>query len=198
MRKNKLLLLSVIVLLLAGVTAFSQAAWIHAKAELAQVLLNTAWQKTLQSRLQTRPWHWADTWPVAKLTVPSSSINIIILDGSNGASLPFAPGHLAGSAVPGERGISIITAHRDTHFEFLRDLAIGERLTVTRHDGKQVPYRIRALEVVDTREPSLRIRSNTSQLLMVTCYPFNAIEAGTPLRYVVTAEAVTMPVMTRM
>ncbi len=198
MRRNKLLLLSVIVLLLAGVTAFSQAAWIHAKAQLAQILLDDAWQKTMQKKIETRPWSWADTWPVAKLTVPSHDINIIILDGSNGASLPFAPGHLAGTTAPGGEGISIITAHRDTHFEFLSDLDIGDRLIVTRYDGKQVPYRITALEIVDTRQPSLRLRSNTSKLVMVTCYPFNAIQAGTPLRYVVTAEAVTVPVLTRM
>lgn len=198
MRKNNLLLLSVIVLLIAGVTAFSQAVWIHTKAELAQVLLDTAWRKSLQSGHQTRPWSWADTWPVAKLTIPSRKVNMIILDGSNGASLPFAPGHMAGSAVPGERGISIVAAHRDTHFEFLRDIAIGERLQVTRYDGMQVSYRITAMEIIDTRKPSLRLRSNTSQLVMVTCYPFDAIEAGTPLRYVVTAEAVTIPVITRM
>ena len=41
--------------------------WIHAKAVLAQILLERAWQQTRDGGERVRPWPWADTWPVARL-----------------------------------------------------------------------------------------------------------------------------------
>jgi len=42
------------------------------------------------------------------------------------------------------------------------------------------------LEIADARTTDLRLDDGTS-LVLVTCYPFDAIDAGGPLRYVVTA-----------
>tara|TARA_S200000501_G_scaffold249877_1_gene234098 strand:- start:524 stop:670 length:147 start_codon:yes stop_codon:yes gene_type:complete len=42
------------------------------------------------------------------------------------------------------------------------------------------------LEVADARTTVLRLGDGTS-FVLVTCYPFDAIDAGGPLRYVVTA-----------
>ncbi len=52
----------------------------------------------------------------------------------------------------------------------------------------QVEYRVQALRVVDSDQESLSVDTSTDKkLLLVTCYPFDAILAGGPLRYVVTA-----------
>jgi len=48
-----------------------QGAYIYAKAEVAQVLLRRAWDKTLAGERQVRLWAWADTWPVARLRLPA-------------------------------------------------------------------------------------------------------------------------------
>ena len=55
------------------------AGWIHTKAIAAQILLDRAWQQTLIDHDQTRPWPWADTWPVAELIVPELDISHIVL-----------------------------------------------------------------------------------------------------------------------
>ena len=47
-----------------------------------------------------------------------------------------------------------------------------------------------ATDVVDARRGSLLLDTDTSILSLVTCYPFDAAEAGGPLRYVVTARKV--------
>jgi sortase A len=47
---------------------------------------------------------------------------------------------------------------------------------------------VQALRVVDSDQESLSVDTSTDKkLLLVTCYPFDAILAGGPLRYVVTA-----------
>ena len=53
------------------------------------------------------------------------------------------------------------------------------------------------MEVADSREAGLRIEPGQKRLSLVTCYPFNALAAGGPLRYVVTALPVETPVSPR-
>lgn len=196
--QKKLACLLAIILLMVSVGSCAQAAWIHAKAILAQQLLRTSWHASLLSGQPVRPWAWADTWPVAQLTIPSRDVDVVILEGGNGAALPFGPGHLSASAAPGTEGISIVVAHRDTHFSFLGKLLSGERLIVTRPDKKTITYKVSSMKILDMRKDELRSASMNSQLILVTCYPFDAVMAGTPYRYVVTADAVTTPVLTRM
>ena len=43
------------------------------------------------------------------------------------------------------------------------------------------------VDIVDARKGSLMLDTQQSMLSLVTCYPFDALEAGGPLRYVVTA-----------
>src|SRR6476620_7642942 len=107
------------VLLRLGFWQAGHGAWIHAKAQLAQYLLQRAWTRTLEGERDARPWPWADTWPVARLRVPAHGVDLIVLDGVSGRTLAFAPGHASGSPVPGEMGTSVISGHRDTHFRFL-------------------------------------------------------------------------------
>jgi sortase (surface protein transpeptidase) len=47
--------------------------------------------------------------------------------------------------------------------------------------------------VVDSRSTRIALRSDVPRLTLVTCYPFDAIEPGGPLRYVVTAELAQDP-----
>ena len=56
---------------LVGAVLALQGAWIPAKARIAQVLLELAWQQSLISggEKTVKPWSWADTWPVARLEV---------------------------------------------------------------------------------------------------------------------------------
>src|ERR1700730_10963293 len=57
-----------VLLALAGFLLSGQGAYIHAKAWLAQVLLERAFNETVTTGRQTKPWAWADTWPVARIS----------------------------------------------------------------------------------------------------------------------------------
>lgn len=174
-------------LLVLGLAAWGQGLWIPVKAEVAQVLLEEAWDRTRQGAGATKPWPWADTWPVARLRAPGSGEDLIVLAGATGSTLAFGPGHLTGSATPGDTGHVVIAGHRDTHFAFLRHLAAGDELRLEAPDGGERRYRVQSLAVVDHRDTTALDAGAEGVLTLVTCYPFDAVVPGGPLRYVVRA-----------
>lgn len=163
--------------------------WIHAKAALAQVLLTRAWSQSDHGRHATRPWPWADIAPIARLRVPRLHQDLIVLNGDSGQALAFGPGWTPGSAQPASPGLSVISGHRDTQFSFLKALRPGYLLHVDGPDDSS-DYRVDASRVVDSRRNRPPAGTGANRLWLVTCYPFDAIVPGGPLRYVVQAERI--------
>lgn len=184
--------LALVVLVVTGTATFGQGAYIYAKAGLAQVLLQSAWERERTTGVVTPPWPWADTHPVARLSAPGRGGDVLVLAGASGRTLAFGPGHLDGSARPGDPGNAVITAHRDTHFRFLRDVQPGDEIAVERVDGATRRFRIRRTYVADHRTLALPRDTAVPTLTLVTCYPFDTMNPGGPLRYVVVAEAAAM------
>lgn len=172
-----------------GVWQVGHGAWIYAKALLAQQLLQRAWVRTLAGDSHVKPWPWADTWPVARLRVPAHGVDLIVLDGVSGRTLAFAPGLASGSARPGAPGTTIISGHRDTHFRFLEHLEPGDEIIVDTPGREPARFYVHEATVVDSRTALIgRAGDGTAALVLLTCYPFDAIRPGGPLRYVVAAE----------
>ena len=188
MRRRVASALSVLLLAVGGVQG-GRGAWIYAKAELGQVLLRRSWAETMTGRERVRPWPWADAWPVARIILPDG--DHVVLNGASGRNLAFAPGHLDGTAAPGGPGACVIAGHRDTHFSILEDLVEGDRVELEDASGSVTTYTVAATAVVD--ESSTEILGDTpgSTLVLITCWPFDAVAPGGPLRYVVWAEHVT-------
>jgi sortase A len=179
---------------LAAVAAWQigDAAWIHGKAVLGQYLLRRAWARTPADGSPVKPWPWADTWPVARLRVPAHGIDLVVLDGVGGGTLAWAPGHAGGSARPGDPGTAIVSGHRDTHFRFLQRLRPGDEVIVETPGRAPARFRVREAAVVDSRTAVIRTAGDgEATLVLLTCYPFDALTPGGPLRYAVAAEAVS-------
>lgn len=174
-------------LVIAGTWQIGQGLYIHAKALLAQELLENAWLKTRNGEQRATPWPWADTWPVARLLVPSQNISLIVLAGDSGRTLAFGPGHNFGSATLGENGNSFVSGHRDTHFRFLEYLQPGDRVYVDTPQGQRKVYRIEQASIVEAGEAWVESEPQTSRLSLVTCYPFESIVPGGSQRYIVSA-----------
>jgi sortase A len=179
--------LAIAALLALGLALLAAGFWMPAKAELAQHLLGRAWQRTATGEAAAKPWPWADTHPVARLTLPGSDGPLTVLSGASGRTLAFAPALVDGSAEPGANGVSVIAGHRDTHFRALATLALGDVITLERPDGKVLTYTVDALDVVDSERAELRLDADESIVVLVTCWPFEAIDVGGSWRYVVTA-----------
>jgi len=173
---------------LCGMWQIGSASYIHAKAILAQVLLETAWDKTIHGQQEVKPWPWADTWPISRLDVPSLGIDRIVLAGASGSSLAFGPGHLFGSSSPGQQGNIVIVGHRDTHFRFLKAIQQGEIIQLQTVTGDTLQYEVIETKIADKRETKYLASTQEDKLTLITCYPFDAIRPGGPLRYLVIAK----------
>jgi sortase A len=176
-------------LLLSGLVLISQAVYIHAKALLAQILLERAFAQTLATGSDVKPWSWADTWPVARVSVPRLKASAIVLAGASGQALAFGPGQVERTPQAGEPGTAIYSAHRDTHFAFLGDVVIGDEIRVVRRDGREVRFRVTATSIVRFDASGIDPAADGRRLALVTCWPLSAAFSG-PLRYVVHAELI--------
>jgi sortase A len=171
---------------IVGLILFGQGAYIHAKALLAQALLERAFAETIATGHTAKPWSWADTWPVARIEVKRIHASAIVLEGSSGQALAFGPGHVELTPDAGERGVAVYAAHRDTHFRFLRDVAIGDEIDVTRRDGKTFRYRADGSSIVRFDNSGIDPLSKGYELVLSTCWPFDALTSG-PGRYLLHA-----------
>jgi sortase A len=183
---SRLVRVLLLALALVGILLFGQGLYIHAKALLAQLLLERAFAQTIASGRAVKPWSWAETVPVARIAVPRLNASAIALAGSSGQALAFGPGHVEHTAEPGERGIAVYSAHRDTHFRFLKDVAIGDEIAVTRRDGRTFRYRADRAAIVRFDATGLDPLIARHELVLSTCWPFDAVTPG-PLRYVLHA-----------
>ena len=69
--------------------------------------------------------------PIARLIVPEIALDVIVAEGATPAIMRRAPGHLTGSATPGDEGVAIVTANRfafGSFFSRLGSLSVGDRL----------------------------------------------------------------------
>lgn len=161
--------------------------YLAAKAEVAQVLLSRAFDKTLETGEAQKPWSWADTWPVAKLVFPSLEEESIVLDKTSGQALAFGPGLMPELSEIGAPGTALIAAHNDTHFAFLEDVRVGDSFQVQTKTGDWLSYEIMETRIVDVRDPLTIAEVETPHIILSTCYPFHALAADTPYRFLVTA-----------
>lgn len=173
--------------LAGGTLLVALGLYIPAKAALAQALLDRAWAASADEHRAVRPWPWADTWPIARLVLPQRSRPLTVLAGASGRNLAFGPALVDGTAALGTNGVSVIAGHRDTHFRALQSLARGDRLSIELPDGSRQTYEVAALEIVDAERAAVPLDADKPVLMLVTCYPFDALVPGGPLRYVVTA-----------
>ena len=172
----------------AGLILAGQGLWIHAKAFVAQILLERAFAQSLATGTVVKPWSWLDTHPVARIEVPRLGERAIALEGASGQSLAFGPAHLIDTPQAGEEGTAVYAAHRDTHFSFLQDMRDGDEIVVTRRDGATIRYRVTGHEVRRWDQSGIDPHLPGRHLVLATCWPFGAVTHG-PLRYLVYAQA---------
>ncbi|HEU4994365.1 MAG TPA: class D sortase [Gemmatimonadaceae bacterium] len=125
--------------------------------------------------------------PVARLNIPRLDLDEIVFEGVDDEALNAGPGHLPGSAFPGEPGNAVISGHRDRHFTRLGDIRVGDTLVTESgmHHGRWV---VIAKRVVDADMPAL-FRSSTPTLTLTTCWPIRYVGTA-PMRLLVTAKPI--------
>jgi len=176
-----------VLMFVAGLGLAVWGLWIPAKAGLAQILLEQAWSANQDGAEDAKPWPWAETTPVAKLRWHGTEQ--IVLKGVHGGVLAFAPGWTPASAVPGAFGHTVISAHRDTHFSGLNELAVGDAIVLETPDGYQTIYRVTGTVVAAKDRLHFALEPGVRALSLVTCWPLDGVTPNPDDRYIVSAVA---------
>ena len=175
-------------LLIAGLIIFAYGSYMPIKAQLSQLLIRHAWHESTYSGEYVKPWSWADTYPVLRLQAPSQEEDLVVLAGDTGNVLAFGPGLSRLTPHTNHSTTWLISAHRDTHFEFLQHLKVGDFLMTTNLDMTIQKFQVNDINIIDVTKQDISLDDHHATLKLITCYPFDALVAGGPLRYVVTAE----------
>ena len=183
-RKKLLVILSVI-LAIAGLIFLFLAFKIEIKARVAQYLLNNAWNKTIETGDEYEPWPGFDGYPILKLSIPKFNLQQIVLSNTSGQSLAFGPSFHPETYLPKENKITAISSHRDSHGYYIRDLKINDFVILEDKQNNKFTYKVINFKIINVEDKDLQFNKMSNQLLLITCYPFDAIISGTNLRYIV-------------
>lgn len=127
---------------------------------------------------------------VGRLLIPVVKLDEVIAEGVGDEELDAGPGHLPGSASPGEPGNAVISAHRDRHFHSLGRVAIGDTV-VTETRTLRTTWVITGRRIVGRYQPSL-FPSAHPELTLTTCWPIRYVGPA-PDRLILTAKPVVVP-----
>lgn len=172
--------ISLAILLALATWQLAAAGWIQGKAALGQILLERAWQRSLDSVEEAIPWPGAVSHPVARLRMPRLDVDVLVLDGLETPVMAWGPGMAVGQS-----GHHVLAAHRDTHFSFLKAVETGDRFELTGKKGETQLWEVESMRVVDARTTRIDLGLDALAMTLITCYPFDAAFAGGPERLVV-------------
>lgn len=153
------------------------------------------------SPFQVNPNHHAEAPPaapfqepklgdaIAKLEIPRLGAELYVVEGDGARQLRLGPGHIRGTAMPGDNGNCIIAGHRDTHFRVLKDIRSGDEIVLDTHAG-EYRYRVQNTQVVSARDTHPLSPTRDAELRLVTCYPFYYVGSA-PKRFIVNARLET-------
>ena len=180
-----------ILILIAGGCLTGRALYLHAKAELAGILIRRAWEQSVQSGETRKPWPWADTHPIARLRIPRLGYDEIVLEGATPRTLAFGPARLFSGASLGEPGNLVLAGHRTSWFRPLEAIAPGDNIQVEWADARrgglrEQSYTVSMIRIVDPQDTTLLAPTEEDALTLVTCYPFGR-SPRSPQRFVVRA-----------
>lgn len=124
--------------------------------------------------------------PLGLLSIARVGVRVAVFNGSSEDVLKVGAGRVPGTATIAGDGNLAIAAHRDGFFRGLKDIEVGDEITV-RHDGGTNRYFVTALSIVDPSDVSVLAPTATPALTLITCYPFYFV-GDAPRRFIVRAE----------
>lgn len=195
--------IGVVIVFVLAVWFLGQGVYMQAKAHFAQYLIEQAWERSLKDQQPHKPWSWADTYPIAKLSFveagnkvndpPNDGLNgrsMYVLEGASGRNLAFGPAQIQDASIGRSNHNRIIAGHNDTHFSILEGVKRGKLIKLLDRNGTEVIYQVVDTQVAHESDTRVLVPSTDKQLTLITCYPFHSLHSGGPLRFIVHAEAV--------
>jgi LPXTG-site transpeptidase (sortase) family protein len=107
---------------------------------------------------------------LTRVVIPKIDLDSIVVEGVSRKMLSEGPGHIKGTAAPGEPGNAVISAHRDTFFRHIYELNKGDEILVKR-GGKIFHYQVTGKKIVMPDDVAVLKQTTDPQLTLITCYP---------------------------
>jgi len=121
--------------------------------------------------------------PLAVLRVPKVGIEVPVFDGTDELVLNRGVGRIIGTARLGQLGNIGIAGHRDGFFRGLKDIAVGDSVTLDSGAGVST-YVVDNIKIVTPSDVTVLARTSEPCITLVTCYPFYHL-GDAPQRYIV-------------
>lgn len=136
-----------------------------------QRVLQREWQEQQKSIASTKPnVRVVQDDGLTRVSIPKIDLDVIVVEGTNHRALRVGPGHLKSTPAPGEVGNSVISAHRDTFFRHIYELAKGDEIQV-RRGGRTYTFQVIGKKIVEPNDISVLKNTADARLTLITCYP---------------------------
>src|SRR5579864_188928 len=168
------------VFLLAGVVAVAYASFVVLYGEAYQAIELHKFENTAPT---TEPHLLNIGEVIGEIQIPRLGVKAVVVQGDNLEFLNYAVGHLPQTPLPGEWGNVALAGHRDRLFRPLRDIRQGDTVIITTSNGS-FQYEVQSTFVVPATEIGVLRSSDTKELTLITCFPFNYV-GHAPNRFIV-------------
>lgn len=175
-----------VTLCVIGIATAASAAYVPIEAEVKQRHLHRVYTQGVDDGTIRKPWAYSDLEIAGKLVHPRLRQSAVILASGTEEALRAGPALEPNSPGIGEAGTSIIAAHRETHFAFLKHVRVGDKIVAAGTDGKMRDYRVTKTEVIESDALAIAVGLRENRLILYTCYPFESQYPGSE-RFVVHA-----------
>ncbi len=174
------------VLAFLGLGLLASGFWIPMKAMLAFELIDRSFQQVVALQQPKRPWSWADFNVVGKLVIKGEQIHV--MDRATGQALAFGAGRH--EEYDEKTGPLVLSGHRDSHFSVLEYINVGDEISYRNQLDNQ-NYKVVKTHIVDVRDNIIKT-PELDEILLITCWPFHAVDPDTSKRFLVLATRSTM------
>jgi sortase A len=122
---------------------------------------------------------------VGRIEIPRVGVSAVVLEGSDDTTLRRGVGHIPETALPGVGNVGL-AAHRDSFFRGLKDIRKNDIIRLQTLEGT-FRYRVEWTQIVLPEDTQVLRQEGTSELTLVTCYPFYYLGSA-PKRFIVRAQ----------
>ena len=178
-------------LFITGFLLCLHASWLPVKAWLSHQLISYSWHQTIKLKQESKPWPWADTYPIAELSFERLNKRVVVLNGGDPTTLAFSAGAIAPFNQARSTRPFVVAGHRDSHFSFLDEVLMNDIISLADKHGQNQLYQVEMIDIVDASTGELPVLANDSPLVLITCYPFintSNVARESNERYVITAK----------
>ena len=174
--------------LAVGLLALGYAAYVVVDAHAYQAYEQSKFEDVSR---QDPPARLVEGGVIGEIQVPRLQLKAIVIQGDSHTILRRAVGHIPETALPGTPGNVVLAGHRDTFFRPLRNIRLGDAITLETPNGA-FQYLVESTEVVPATDVEVLNATAGRTLTLITCFPFDYIGPA-PNRYVVRARELVSP-----